>query len=178
MRISLMWIWVSSEGNKVVHHDAIFMNQFPDEDNNGCRYTERMKALRNYGIMDVFPLVQPTVFAGGHNVGYRTKTGAMDIAKFFCLSKKNGISIAKKCWILSILLIFTDKKSGEFHRYSSIEWEVDVYMCLYVRGSGSGGCMCACHSHSKINHSLFPLLSGMFLHAEPFLQPCSRKWKK
>lgn len=144
---------------------------------NGCRHTERMKALRNYGILYVFPLVQPTVWLY-NNVGYRTKTGATDLAKFFWLSKKNGISIAKKYWILSTLLIFTDKKSGEFHRYSSIEWEVDVYTCLYVRGSGSGGCMCVCHSHSKINHSLFPLLSGMFLHAEPFHQPCSRKLKK
>lgn len=137
---------------------------FQKKRTNGCRYTRKDEGpdhLRNYGILDVFPLVQPLVFAGGHNVGCRTKTGAKDIAKCFWLRKKNGISIAKECWILNTLLIFTDKKSGEFHRYSSTEWEVDVYMCLYVRGSGSGGCMCACHSHSKINRSLFPSLSGL-----------------
>lgn len=100
------------------------------------------------------------------------------LLSFFDWARRMAFPLPKKYWILSTLLIFTDKKSGEFHRYSSIEWEVDVYTCLYVRGSGSGGCMCACHSHSKINHSLFPLLSGMFLHAEPFHQPCSRKLKK
>lgn len=100
---------------------------------NGCRYTRKDKGpdhLRNYGILDVFPLVQPSVFAGEHNVGWRTKTGAKDIAKFFWLSKKNGISIAKECWILSTLLYLLTRKVGNF--------------IGTVQQSGRWLCICVC----------------------------------